>query len=269
MLETAATSNYHSLQAVYEHRFANGLALNANYTYGKCMSDDNGKGALSSSNRGGTWVPGWGVAHEYALCPGDATHVFHVYGEYALPFGKGERFMAHANRLANAVFGGWQINYIFTYQSGFPVNIGCPKGTTGNLGCYALKVPGQNPYAGPHDHTQWLNPAAFNQPCQLGPSGVIPNSPAGCVPLTGLGLLGGQANQVRAPGWSDLDASIFKNFSMTEHAKLQIRLEAFNAINAVEFGGPGQLNFTTSNFSNITGLRVGARVVQIAGKILF
>jgi hypothetical protein len=256
-----ASSDYHAMQAIYEHRFTGGLAFSANYSYGRCMSNDNGKGNLSGSSRHAEWLPGWGLSHEYTLCPSDSTHVLHLFGEYALPFGKGERFMADVKGLAGALIGGWQLNYIYTYQSGSPFTVGCPVATTADFGCYALLVSGQNPYAGPHNQDQWLNPRAFAEP-----------PTATSIGQTDYAVLGGPAGQVRGPSYINLDVSLFKKFTLTGHTFFECRLEAFNALNRPQFGTPGQLDFTNlKNFSRITGLRGGTnpRVLQLAGKIYF
>ena len=86
------------------------------------------------------------------------------------------------------------MNWIATLQGGQPLNIGCKSGTTSGLGCNAIRT--GNPQLGIKTKTAggyhgpfWIgNPAAFNQPCQLGGTAAnpvpIPNSPAGCVALT-------------------------------------------------------------------------------------
>lgn len=258
-LTSIGTSKYHSLQATYEHRFTGGLGASANYTYGKCISDDYGKGSLATGSRGALWLPGWGLANDRALCPSDATHLLHVIGEYALPFGKGHGLLGHTSKLVDAIIGGWQFNYIYIYQSGQPFNVGCPTATTSDFGCYAFLVPGRDPYAGPHDHTQWLNPYAFDQPpaaTQIGQSDYS--------------VLGGQPEQVRGPSFSNLDSSLFKKFATSERTSLEFRLEVFNTFNTPEFGNPGQLNFKNlSNFSQITNLRNIPRVGQLALKFYF
>lgn len=254
-LETEGNSNYNSLQVVYDHRFQSGVDLAANYTYAKCMSD--GGWNLDSGPRA-EWLPGWGLGKEWAVCGTEVTNVIHVYGEYHLPVGSGRTFLNHANRAVDAILGGWQLNYIFTYQSGQPFNVGCPSSTS-DFGCNAFLVPGQNLYAGPHNQSQWLNPAAFAQPPQ-----------ATSIGQTDLSPLGGQRNQVYGPHLVDLDASLFKNFSIRESMYFQFRVEAFNALNHVNFGTPGQLNFTNlKNFSSITGLNTPPRILQLALKFYF
>lgn len=258
-LSPNANSAYHSLQSVYEHRFGSDLSILANYTYGKCMSNDVGKGELSPSSYRAEWLPGFGTAADYSICQADATHLLHVAGEYSLPFGKDKRFFATSPALANVFIGGWQFNYIFTYQSGQPFTVGCPTATTSDFGCNANLVPGQDPYAGPHNQTQWLNPSAFAQPAvatQLG--------------QTDYSVLGSKPGQVRGPSFRLFDASMFKQFSTSEHTKLEFRVEGFNILNTAIFGNPGQLNFNNkTSFSRITSLRSNPRVGQLALKFYF
>lgn len=256
-LESAASSNYQSLQTTYQHQFKNNLVVLANYTYGKCMSDDNGQSGLGGGYRA-EWLPGFGISRDYSLCTADAAHLVHVSGEYKLPFGRGERFAGNTNRLVDAVIGGWQFNYIFTYQSGQPINIGCAVATTSDFGCNANKVAGQNPYAGPHNQTQWLNTSAFAQPPQA------TQGEADFAPL------GGAPYQVRAPGFHNLDSSLFKIFALDKSTSLEFRAETFNTLNNLQLGNPGQLNFTNPTaFSAITGTRNGPRVGQLALKLNF
>jgi hypothetical protein len=260
IIQTNAVSAYNSLQTVYQHQFHGGLVFLGNYTYAKCMSNNGGN--LSTGFRA-EWLTGFGIAPDYSLCSNDATHVVHISGQYALPFGSGRKFMAGGNRLVNAFVGGWNVNYIFTYQTGQPFNVGCPTATTSDFGCNADLVPGQNPYAGGRTATQWLNPGAFAQP-----------PAATAIGQTNFAPLGGQPNQVRGPGFYNFDSSLFKSFATGGETSLQFRLEAFNTLNHPMFGNPGQLNFTTSGFSKITTERTnngntGARIVQLALKLFF
>lgn len=256
-LQTIAVSNYHSLQVSYEHQFKSGLILMANDTYGKCLSDSNGfVGQLGSGYRA-EWLPGFGIGPDYQLCKGSVKNVIHASGQYALPFGHGKPFLGNIGARTNAVIGGWQFNFIFSGQTGSPITIGCASGTTSDFGCNANMVPGENPYAGPHNRTQWLNPNAFTTP-------PVATAQSGSGDYA---VLGGRAEQVVGPGWDDLDASLFKNFSTGRNTSLQFRAEFFNVLNAVEFGNPGQLNYSQPTaFSSITGTSVAARVGQFALK---
>lgn len=263
-LRSVGVSNYNSLQTTYQHQFKNNLVLLANYTYGKCMSDDYGKSGLGTGLSSGfraEWLPGFGIKKDYALCGGDATHLVHVSGEYELPFGRGNQFLSNIPKWVDALIGGWYLNYIYTYQSGQPLNVGCPVGTTSDFGCNANLVHGVNPYAGPHNQTQWLNANAFAQPPQATAIGQTNYSPLGSPPL-----------QVRGPGFYNLDSSVFKTFATGKGTTLQFRIETFNTLNNPQFANPGQLNFTNpTNFSQITGLRsdTNPRYGQLAAKFFF
>ncbi|HEX5282664.1 MAG TPA: TonB-dependent receptor [Bryocella sp.] len=260
-LATNAISTYNSLQTVYQHQFHGGLVLLANYTYAKCMADNGG--SLSTGFRA-EWLPGFGIGPDYSVCGNDATHVIHVSGELALPFGQGRKFLSSSSRLVNSFVGGWNLNYIFAHQTGQPFNVGCPTSTTSDFGCNANLVPGQDPYAGGRTVNQWLNRSAFAQP-----------PAATAIGQTNFAPLGGSPDQVRGPGFYSLDSSLFKNFTTGGETSLQFRLETFNTLNHPMFGNPGQLNFTNaSGFSKITTERTnngdtGGRIVQLALKFFF
>ncbi len=105
------------------------------------------------------------------------------------------------------------------------------------------------------------NAAAFTQPCN-------PDTglPAGCVPLTGLGLLGGAPTQVRGPGITRLDYSFFKDFQISERFRMQFRSEFFNILNHPTFmppnlGGNGVIALSGSgDYQARTSVRVALRV---------
>jgi hypothetical protein len=259
---TNATSSYNSLQTTYEHQLSSGLSMLANYTWSKCMSNQHTQAGQNQQYRA-QWLPNFGIAADYALCDVDATHSLHVSGTYDLPFGHGRTWMTNPSKAVEAILGGWIVNVIYSYQSGQPFTVTCPVATTSDFGCFANVVQGQSLYAGPHNHTQWLNPAAFAQPPAATAIGQADYSP-----------LGGGQQQARGPSWNNLDSSVLKNFSITESFRFQFRAEAFNTTNTPPFAQPGQLNFTTSNFSNISSTKNsnqnnGARTLQFALKIFY
>jgi len=259
---TNGKSSYNSLQTTYQHELSLGLSLLANYTYSRCLSNQHTQASQNQQYRA-QWLPGFGIDADYGLCDTDASNLFHLSGTYNLPFGRGRTFFADTNRAVDAVIGGWVVNFIYTHQSGQPVTVGCPIATTANgvFGCFAFKVPGQNLYAGPHNYTQWLNPNAFAQP-----------PVATQISQTDLAVLGGAPQQVRGPGFSDFDSSVFKNFAFTENVRLQFRAEAFNTTNTPQFGQPGNLNTfnnPTGGFSSITTIRGNPRTLQLALKLFY
>lgn len=257
---TNSTSNYNSLQTTFERRLSEGLNFLSNYTYSRCRTDFlGGTGNVSGGYRA-PYLSGFGIKGDYRLCDADVTHVFHFSGSYALPFGKGRRFLSGASGPVNQILGGWHMNGILTLQGGQPFTVGCPIGTTSNFGCNAFLVPGQDPYAGPHDVNQWLNPEAFAQP-----------PVATAIGQTDYAPLGGAPTQVRGPGIRRMDFSLFKQFPIRESARLEFRAEVFNLTNTPMFNLPGNLDFTnTQSFSVISSVRDGGqdpRQIQFALKL--
>ena len=255
-----ANSYYNSLQATFRRTFAGGLTFNGNYTYSKCRSDWRALAGMSTAGwyRAAT-LPGFGIQGDYGLCESDEPQILHFSGVYQLPFGKGMRFLSKSGGVLNQLVGGWQSNWILTMEDGTPFSVGCPIATTSDFGCYALLVPGQNIYAGPHNVNQWLNPAAFAQPAMATTIGQTDYSP-----------LGGAQTQAHGPGLHRLDFSLFKEFSVSEGKRLEFRAEFFNLTNTPWFAPPAYLDFrNTATFGEINSTKDGPddpRQIQFALK---
>jgi hypothetical protein len=132
------------------------------------------------------------------------------------------------------------------------------------------------------------NPAAFNQPCNLGgtPGATTPiaDSPfTGCLQLNGIDALGGGPTQFAGPGFHRLDMSLFKNFQINERFRLQFRSEFFNIFNHPNFNAPGfggngvvarsgSIDFRSGNFGEIGSTRdapYDQRQIQFALKLYY
>jgi len=79
-------------------------------------------------------------------------------------------------------------------------------------------------------------------------------------------------NAFRGPGYKRFDISLFKNFNVPgtaglQGAKLQIRLEAFNAGNWVNLGNPNG-SVTAGTFGRVTSARA-PRTLQLGVKYIF
>ena len=72
----------------------------------------------------------------------------------------------------------------------------------------------------------WYNPAAFAIPA-LAPGQTFAHEYGDA-----------RRGSLRGPAEYNVDASLFKNFSLTENSKLQFRVEAFNLFNTAEFALP-------------------------------
>jgi len=270
----AADSHYNGLQANYERRVGHGLNVLGNFTWASCMTD--GVDVLNPTALSGfraPFLPHFGINKDFGRCDFDINKVFHLSGMYELPVGHGRRFLNTSSRMVNAIMGGWDANWILTLQDGQPGTIPCAIATTSGFGCFALKVPGVNPYAGKHDVDQWLNTAAFATPPVATTIGQTDYSP-----------LGGGPSQFRGPGFHRMDFSLFKQFQLTERFRLEFRSEFFNLTNHPNFSNPGfglngvlpapgALNYNNpTNFGKITSTRDGQndqREIQFALKLYY
>lgn len=249
-------SNYNSLQVNLERRAQNLYTL-ANFTWDKCRSNTSEN--LGGGGSGGQAVYLAGFGPQYSTCvDGGVARVFHFSGVYSLPFGHGQRFL-NKSGLVNGVLGGWSTNWIATVHDGEPFTIGCNIATTSGLGCNALLVPGQDPYAGQQTPGRFLNSAAFANPPL-----------AKTIGQTDFAPLGGAGTQVTGPRFFDLDFSVFKDIKTTENTSLQFRAEFFNLTNTASFSNPSFLNFNdTKNFGRITSTVSDPREIQLALKFYF
>jgi hypothetical protein len=92
---------------------ANGLTFSTFYTYSKAINsqdnDNDGSGVAPIQNR----------RLEKARAGYDRNHRFIAFATYQLPVGKGRKFMNRGG-LLNAIFGGYEIAWIQTLESGNP-----------------------------------------------------------------------------------------------------------------------------------------------------
>jgi hypothetical protein len=75
-------------------------------------------------------------------------------------------------------------------------------------------------------------------------------------------------NSLDAPGYKDVDASIFRDFTLYERVKFQFRGEATNVFNLVNLSAPGATMSSTASFGIING-GAAMRVIQLGGRLLF
>jgi hypothetical protein len=146
------------------------------------------------------------------------------------PFGRGQRFASSVNQVVNQLVSGWQLAGIFTVESGqwftpsqeFDTGNNGNRAYCGNCRTRPDYVPGQDPNAGPRKvnpadvSVKWFNVNAF----QAAANGTIGNV---------------GRNTVHGPGYGNLDASIAKNFPITESARVKFQAEFYNFTNSVNF----------------------------------
>lgn len=256
----------HYLELSAQRQARTGLTVLFGYTMGKLLTDSTNS-PLSYIN-GITGLVGYQNVYdrhaEYSLDPTDVSQRATVSALYNLPFGRGQRFHG-ANGFVDRLIGGYQMNVIGVFQTGFPLAITGANAFTATRPNY---VPGVSVSVPNQSRTQWFNTAAFQNPSDY---------TFGNVPRT--------LPHVRSPGTQNFDFSFFKTTEITERFKLQLRVEAFNAFNHPNFGVPnsaftaaantivngngvgGGLN-TSGSFGTITSAADG-RSLQVAAKLMF
>jgi hypothetical protein len=255
-VEGATQSSYDALQVRLQKRFSDGFTLLSSFSYEKSI--DNASGVRQAN--GDEYTP----QDVYNLTLERGPSAFN-FGKrwvnsflYQLPFGKGKRMLGDANRLVDAVLGGWQLGGIFTWQGGFPLSAYCTSNATymnTDSTCRA-DATGVSPNSSTASPTQWFNPAAFVNRV---------NFVAGVGPYT-YGNSG--RNVIVGPGIVELDASLSKSFRIAERSHLDFRAEFFNVPNHPILGQPGT-TVGTPSYGVIGATNLPARQIQFALKLVF
>jgi hypothetical protein len=176
---------------------------------------------------------------------------------YELPFGRHRKYGTNLNGILDAFAGGWQVNGIYRVDNGLPIQLGLCGGCSVNLPTYGNQYPdllAPLKVAGTGNLNQYFaNPQVVAKPAPYTDGNaprVLPNA--------------------RIPGTDNLTASLFKQvpLSFREGARLEIRLEAFNVLNRVQFAAP-DANVGDATFGQITAQANQPRQVQIGLKLYF
>jgi hypothetical protein len=258
---TLGRSYFNSLNVRVEKRLSHGVFLIGTYAWSKLIEAD-------------SWLNANDRLPEKRLSPFDHTQHFVAAVGYALPIGRGQ-IVDLQNRLADALIGGWQVNSIYTYQTGAPLL--WMNGSSNNPGdypiCAVATVKGSCP-AG----TNGLPQSAAGFPSNLSFNNRQVDKPAfdptyfvtasvsqyqfhvRTIPTT--------FSQYRQDGINNFDASIIKNFRITENKSAQFRVEAFNVLNHPTFGAPN-MQATSTAFGTINTIANRPRQVQLGARFVF
>jgi hypothetical protein len=268
VMDSSAGNNfYNALNLRAEKRLSAGVNFLVNYTWSKNLEANGTGGNSSFSQNGGTTNPldSWNLHKEKSYAPLDLPNVFVASAGYELPFGAGKHWV-HQPGFFSAVLGGWAANGILTLESGFPTDIRTPNTSSGQLfTTYNLPnvVQGQSLYLPNPSPNGWFNPAAFTEPGQA--------INAVGTPITEFGNLARRAG--RGPGTRNLDFSVFRNFAIREHVRLQFRAEAFNLSNTPAFFLPAanspELTIGNPSFGLLAASSAVARQIQFGLKLYF
>ncbi|MDR3698163.1 MAG: TonB-dependent receptor [Candidatus Sulfopaludibacter sp.] len=235
-------SNYNSLQVRYTKRFSRGLEALLSYTWSKeidimqvfvpLLNQDQYNRALGNSS-----AP-------------DVPQLFIGSFIYQLPVGKGRGIMTNAAKPVELLLGGWQVSGITTIQSGVPLAV--TDGTSNNGGL----------------NSGFNNRANYSASC--GSHAGIVNRPNGLSSTQGLQWFDvtcfsdhtasytygtSVPGNVWGPGIVNFDLSLSKAVRFHENLEIQVRADAFDAMNTPHFSNPNTTCCTAQSaaFGVITG----------------
>jgi hypothetical protein len=245
---------YNSLQMKYEKRFSHGLQLLAHYTWAKFLDTvSNGSSNLDwLSNSNGRYLQNiWDYRQEKSYSSNDVAHRFVATGVYQIPVGQGRMFMKDANRVLDAIVGGWEMSGFLTMQTSQPLQVTQNGGTLWN-GTQRPNLIGDPTTSGSvySRMSNYFNVAAFSQPAA---------DTYGSAP---------RFLNYRGPRLTTLDAAFAKSWKTWEGQRLDFRFESSNFMNHPIFSPPGS-TFGSSSFGQITGTKIGARNIQLSLKYVF
>ncbi|HEY7351866.1 MAG TPA: TonB-dependent receptor [Terriglobales bacterium] len=262
-INDGGNGNYNSLQAKLTKRVSHNLNFQASYTYGHSIDNGPAPFNLGHINNDNPQDPR-NLRAEVASSDNDIRHNFTFSGLYRLPFGRGQAFFGNWGRAQELVLGGWQLNSVFNAQTGTPVNV--IRSSNGDQFYSGLRPdlagdPNLPKSQRTLDH--YFNTAAFDSTrfdtCDT-------STNPGCNFLSG----SAGRNLITGPGYINLNLSLFKEFALTEHAKLQTRLETFNTLNTPHFQNPVGDQSNPLQFGTIPHTtRDNMRILQLAAKVIF
>ncbi|MCS7314533.1 MAG: hypothetical protein RMI94_03955 [Bryobacterales bacterium] len=181
------------------------------------------------------------------------THRWNAVGMYELPFGRGKRFLSGVNRALNLLVGGWEVNGIYTLQSGdFLTPTWTAPDTTGTAYTTSSTPPNvtrrpdilRNPNLPKSERTlkRWFDVNAFRvwQPGAFGTC---------------------SRGVIKGPGTNVMHATLVKNLAVSERVRIRGELGVTNVLNHPNYSPPG-LNITSTAsagvISSVGGTALGA-----------
>jgi len=246
-------THYDSLQSRLSRRFSSGFLVNVSYTFSKntgiCCND------ISDTAPAIELLQFLPLAR--SLEPNDRTHHLTASWVAHSPFGKGRRWLNHG--IAAALAGGWRLNGLVAMTSGKPFNV---TGSTTPLNS---------------------NSVGTQRPDLVKPDVAIPGGigtghayfDTTAFQVVNTARIGTAGYEIlRGPSARNVDASLFREFALTERFKLQIRAEAFNVTNTPHFATPSG-NASSTGFGFITATTgfgregLDARMLRLGGRLYF
>ena len=260
--ESEAEMNYSAGQLSLRQRTHRGLEYTLNYTYAKSLTNSAGNyGVPNTSGSNGSYQDGYNGRADWGPSGMDIRHSLNFIGVYDLPFGRGRAYGSGANSVLDAVFGGWKLSASAFLYSGFPITINGPNNSNTNTYGQARS----NQYRKLIVHGRSINNWWGTDPSAVGCTGPDNGICAyGAAYNGGLPAFGtARINTERAPGYRQVDTSLFKDVHVWREQVVGFRADFFNIFNIASYGNPDN-GVTDSNFGQISSVRSPPRQIQLS-----
>lgn len=260
--EYTGSDRYHAGTLQLQKRFRNGNSLTAQYTRSSLRD------TLNYLN------PSDGVLED-RISPNDRPHRFSAGTVLRLPFGREQKWGHDWNGVTDAVLGGWQLSSTYQYQSGAPLtwnssiyyDASCnPLELTSRIGqevaggIAGIDVPAWDT-ACFYFHDAAVQTAGSDNPAlQRADQRIQLGNNVRYFPST--------LPNVRTDNLHLLDIGLSKSFTLPRRMRLQVRMEAINAINYTVLWNPN-LDPRNANFGFINQDRNSPRDIQLGLRFTF
>ncbi len=256
-------SNYQSMQLKVQKRFSAGAQLLAAYTVSKLIDNTNSEiNWLEASPVSWNDANVYNLRNERSLDAFDVSQRLVIASVLDLPVGRGKKLLGNVSGVANKIIGGWGIDTIITFQSGFPIIIGgCPGPLSNsgipNTGCAKpIRTGLSSLTSGSLDQklAHWFDTSKFIAPTDFSYGNDSRTEP-----------------NIRSDGVKNFDFGLFKNitFGPNERIGAQFRAEFFNGLNRPQFSPPNSGCCGSAQFGQVTSQYNLPRIVQFALRVTF
>lgn len=234
-LASVGSSYYNSGQLTLRHPMSHGLQADFAYTYSHSidMGSDAERGTLNSSAGAFSYILNtWKPYLNRSSSDFDTRHIITVNWLYQTPFGRGKAFGGNANRLVDAVIGGWQWSGLGRWTSGFPFSFTEPGWTTNwEIESYGVQT-------GPikmHRHLDKNgNPQFFENADAINANVYCGGCNGGNMRLPYPGEAG-ERNNFRGDGYFNIDSGLAKSWKTGDFGEIHFAWEVYNVTNSARF----------------------------------
>ena len=262
VIEDGQSANYNGMQVGIEKRLSNSFSVNGFYIWSKGLASASMQTTGNIGNSTATMPEDYRAMYlDRQREDNDARHLVVVTAVWK------PNYFAHSNLFARTVLNGWSLAPAVTMRSGKPFNItsGKDDNVDGNNNDRPNLLPGKSErviganLSRTDARAQWFDTSAY---CEVGTTGC----PAGAGTSRLDGLV--RPNSLDAPGYKNVNASLFRDFKVWERLNFQFRGEATNVFNFVNLNSPGGSMSSPSSFGVITSAG-SMRVLQVGARATF